>query len=104
MSLGEGEDEEKSSGMELTSLDKQDKPTEKTRPSQPVNSNKAGIKQQLVVLQKQKLPISTIQNFVVKRDNIWVLSIFLIGEQKNSILTASPQLKWCFFLIYSPAG
>ncbi len=44
MSLGEGEDEEKSSGMELTSLDKLDKPTEKTTPSKPVKSNKAGIK------------------------------------------------------------
>ena len=99
MSLGEGEDEEKRSGMELTSLDKQDKPTEKTTPSQPVKSNNEGIKQQLVVLQKQKLPLSTIQNFIVKRDNIWVLSIVLIGEQKHSIHTASPQLKWCFFPI-----
>ena len=46
MSLGEGEDEEKSSGnsMELTSMENQDKNTEKPTPTSPAKTNKTGIK------------------------------------------------------------
>ena len=44
MSLGEGEDEEKSPGnsMELTSMENQEKHTEK--PTSPAKTNKTGIK------------------------------------------------------------
>ena len=46
MSLGEGEDEEKSPGnsMELTSMENQDKNTEKPMPTSPAKTNKTGIR------------------------------------------------------------
>ena len=46
MSLGEGEDEEKSPGnsMELTPMENQDKNTEKPMPTSPAKTNKTGIK------------------------------------------------------------